>query len=87
MPRNHAYNLKTMNESVSELRKKTRQLDNYLGEIDWRDDEKISRVSWRNNPEKTQKSRQRLEEGEEPGIFGRIYNYLTCVSRENKPMK
>jgi hypothetical protein len=51
-----------MNESTSELRKKTRQLDNYLGEIDWRDEDKVSRVSWRNNMANPKKQQSEEEE-------------------------
>jgi len=51
VPRSHAYNFRTLDESYSELKKKTRQLDNYLDDVDWRDDNKVSRVSWRNKAE------------------------------------
>jgi hypothetical protein len=62
-----------MNDSVSELRKKTRQLDNYLGEIDWRDEEKISRVSLRNNNMETRANlKNKLEAEEEEVIIGYV---------------
>jgi len=58
IPRSHAYNFRTLDESYSELKKKTRQLENYLDDVDWRDDHKVSRVSWRNKAEMNEKKRE-----------------------------
>jgi hypothetical protein len=40
-----------LDESYTDLKKKAKQIDNYLGDMDFRDEDKVSRVSWRNKAE------------------------------------
>ena len=53
MPRSLRYNLKTIDQSYSELRKKTMQLEFMMNGIDDEELEpdRVSRNSWRNNRE------------------------------------
>jgi len=75
--RNLLYQKKTMNESMAQLKKKNEELDDIVGELNFKDNLRVSRPSMRNTVEIKEYSTE-----DEPGFFDKLKNIFTCINRE-----
>jgi len=74
------YQNKTINESYDQLRKKTEELEDIMGDVNFKESQRVSRPSWRNTVEIKEYSGV----DEDMGFFDKLKNIFTCVNTREK---